>query len=96
MPNDFALPAPLDTQEGQDTYLTAAFASGHPVLIADAVNAVDAARRKAGIPTDESWETTRDLYKSVEDTQRMLQAVAETEAYLKATGQTLIVGPTTK
>jgi hypothetical protein len=54
MPNDFALPAPLDTQEGQDTYLTAAFASGHPVLIADAVN------------------------------------------YLKATGQTLIVGPTTK
>jgi hypothetical protein len=95
VPLDIPAVPPLATPEQQDAYLEAAFASRHPMLIADAVNKVAQLRADAGIPTDESWDATLELFQSISNTHHLLEAVAETEAYLKATGETLIAGPTT-
>jgi hypothetical protein len=78
--------APLATRETQDAYLQAAFASRHPVLIADAVNAVARAREHAGMPSDDEWETTFDLFHSASNAQRLLESFAEADAYRAATG----------
>jgi hypothetical protein len=84
---------PLATTEAQDAYLEAAFASRHPVLIADAVNAVARARESSGIPPDDAWETTFELFHSVANTQHLLESIAEADAYRKAAGLTSIDGP---
>ena len=78
--------APLATREAQEAYLQAAFASRHPVLIADAVNAVGREREQAGIPSDDEWETTFDLFHSTSNAQRLLESFAEADAYRAATG----------
>jgi len=78
--------APLTTAEAQDAYLQAAFASRHPVLIADAVNSVARAREQTGIPSDDEWETTFELFHSASNAQRLLESSAEAEAYRAATG----------
>jgi hypothetical protein len=77
--------APLATAEARDAYLQAAFASRHPVLIADAVNAVARAREQAGILSDDEWETTFDLFHSAANAQRLLESFAEADAYRVAT-----------
>ncbi len=84
---------PLATTEAQDAYLAAAFASRHPVLIADAVNAVARARENSGIPPDDAWETTFELFHSVSNTQHLLESFTEADAYRKAAGLTVIDGP---
>ena len=93
MPHDQVSTSPLATPEAQDAYLAAAFASGHPGLIADAGSKVASAREAAGIPDDDRWATTRDLFQSTSNVAHLLTATAEAEAYLKATGQTAIEGP---
>jgi hypothetical protein len=93
VPHDYAPAADLATAEAQDAYLKAAFSSGHPVLIADAVNIVAQARKAAGRPDDDSWNTTFELFHAAANTQHLLVATAEAGEYLKATGQTLIEGP---
>jgi PHD/YefM family antitoxin component YafN of YafNO toxin-antitoxin module len=98
MPLDLPASAPvvpLATKEAQEAYLEAAFSSRHPVLIADAVNVVARAREAAGIPSDEAWESTFELFHSATNAQHILEAAAEAEAYRAAAGLDAIDGPST-
>ena len=88
MPLDLPVDPSLATAEAQDAYLDAAFATRHPVLIADAVNAVARARAKAGIPSDEAWETTFELFHSATNSQHLFTAFAEADAYRSGAWQT--------
>ena len=82
----------LATPEAQDAYLSAAFATRHPLLISEAVNAVSRARSAAGIKSDDAWETTLELFQSPENARHVLEGIAQAEQAQKVAGFTPIDG----
>jgi|GEM_PF-1836368 len=88
MPLDLPVDPLLASVEAQDAYLEAAFATRHPVLVADAVNTVARARTQAGIASDDAWETTFELFHSAANNQHLFAAFAKAGAYRDAAGLT--------